>query len=1231
MGVRFSKVVLAAALLAVGLAAASPFLCRRLVGTGEAFNYSLSVADAVVQMRHGIVPPLVGQTPYAFNGRIHPLRNAPYLYYLAGGIDALTLHRLQFWELQNASLALSLVAAVFTCYAGLRWATGCPRPLAFLLAAAYGLSPALLCVAHSLNLLMTVHAAVYVPLAIAACVRGCLRPSLRTDLWMAAALAMAWLAHPPVALWVTWGVILVRVVSFLVAPGWRPLARAAAAAALGVVLAGFVLASVADVNTDLDFFAPGVDSWRGFADVIVSNLRASLPGCLLPVSRIGNSYTDLQFGYVGWLLLALTLALLVVRRRGRPGWDRPALWAASGTSAVAVLLLLLTFPVPGFTHWAWVHMPIPVLQLTYAWPTQRLYLVAVGFTVFGAALALPPRWRELGAPRWVAPALAALGLAWTVYEAKPLVSIGFVNRHSIEETRSAYRPSNLNLTGTSYAFFGAPPDFINGADDPLFEYRLLMGGGGELTSNYARALRDAPVVQRGSLFADATAHATAVGKQTVVLLPGHRYLIAFDFKTAPFTGWVEFTGASIGRSYALPEAGADLGFGMKGSERRALSVWTDSDKPELVGVAIGMTDATAFAGRRVDLADFTLQDVKTDELPVRLDGYLPLRLRVDAPQSGCTVETPQRYLKGYEATVDGQPAPVLMSPWRNVMVGVPPGKSTVEIRYVGSPLVRAAFWACALGWAGFIAWVLAGSRLPERTRARTAAGFLALAWRRRFPLAAAAALALAVAATARHASRTGAARRDYLQAVGPLEVRFMLPYGRSGEIQPLVATGRPTAGVVISAALMDESHIRLSADVWGSVYSSVPIELDYSKVHTLVVSDSALFPPEHPALKDLSSVEVERLRRELRVELDGAVEIDASSYAYEAAPGEVYVGRTPFGSTSLPRFSGTIVDARRLPVPRMVGMPFGGRAHLRLQFPSDRVGSTESLLTFNSGTGTIVYSVTYLGSDRLRFTSSGADGVVRQSADVKVDLTKTHAINFWPSKPSDPTASFDISCELDGRQILGGTTPLVLAVYPLLSTGAIFSKPKSPLTRFSGRELSLTLTSDGTSTGSIEQFGPAHMILSLPSQKAGRHEPLLTTGKNGAGDLIFIIYEDEQHVRIGFDHWGHKATLSDPIAVDYAQPHDIWVTEGSLYPPAEDNAAWGTMDPTARALLKSKVAVVLDGKVVLSQENPTYPSTKAQVAFAKNGIGGSTADPVFSGIVHYSERTGSLQPPGMKL
>jgi hypothetical protein len=1230
MGVRFSKVVLAAALLAVGLLAASPFLCRRLVGTGEGFNYSLSVADAVVQMRHGVVPPLVGQTEYAYNGRIHPLRNAPYLHYLAGAIDAATFHNLQFWELQNASLALSLVAAVFACYVGLRWATECPRPLAFFLSASYGLSPALLCLTHSLNLFMTVHAAVFVPLAIAACVRGCRRPSLATDLWMAAALALAWLAHPPVALWLTWGVMLVRVVAFLGDPGWRTLARAGASAILGLLLAGFGFASVATLNTDLKFFSAAPGDWLTFANIILSNLRVALPGVLLPVSRMGNGFADLQFGYIAWALFALTIILLF---RARGGWPAPAhaaRRAALGICLFVGLLLVLTFPVPGITHWLWLHMPMPVLQMTYLWPMQRLYLVATGFTVFGAALAIPAGWPGLGARRWVAPLLIAGGLAWTLYEAVPLVSFGFVNRRTMDGTLSAFRPSNLDLTETSYSFFGKSPTFINGNDDPRFEYRLLNGGQDEIASNYANALAGAPVVQKGSIFVSALAHETVVGSHDVVLLPGHRYLISFDFKTAPFKGWIEIVGPLLRRSYTLPEAGAPLGFGMLEGERRALSISTDSDKPERVAVTIGVADGGVFAGRRVALADFRLQDVDADALPVRLDGYLPLTLEVDSPRWGCTLETPQSYLSGYSATVDGQPVPVLMSPWRNIMVGVPLGRSKVEIRYQGRRIVRVAFWTSVVCWAAFAAWFLSGSRIPEkagRTAAAAVGSCLRLTWRHRLLLAAGAAAAVAAVLWAKRS----AARRAYRDAVGPVEVRFMLPYGKIGTSEPLVATGHPQAGVIVFANILDEGHIRIGADVWGTLYSSEPIALDFAKAHTLVVSESALFPKDNPTLKALPAEEVERLRRELRVELDGSVEIDASCYAFEAGPGEIYVGRTPFGSTASPRFLGKILDSRRLPVPRIVGMPYGGLAHLKLRFPSDRIGTTESLINFNSGAGMLLYSVTYLGGSRLRFASSRPDGAVLQSVELDADLTRTHTINFWPSVPSDPRMAFGLSCDFDGSHILGSTKPLALDACPLVSSGVNLSAPHEAQDRFSGPELSLTLTSDGTSTGSMDKYGPAHLIVTLPPLKPGRHEPVLTTGRTGAGDVVYIFYEDANHIRVGFDHWAAGGKVTGPIAIDYKVPHDIWVTEGSLYPPIGDDKVWGAVMPAERKRLKSTVAVVVDGKLVLSETAAAYPTSDDEVTFGKNRIGASTADPDFSGILHYSERTGTVMPPGLRL
>ncbi len=258
---------------------------------------------------------------------------------------------------------------------------------------------------------------------------------------------------------------------------------------------------------------------------------------------------------------------------------------------------------------------------------------------------------------------------------------------------------------------------------PHFEYRLLKGGQDEIASNYAAALSSAPVVQTGSLFVSAKGHETVVAKQELLLLPGHRYLVSFAFKTPPLNGWIDFLGPFLRRSYTLPAAGAPLGFGMHEGERRALPLSTDSDKPEHVELTIGVVDGGPFAGRRADVADFTVQDVAMDTLPVRQAGYLPLRLEVNAPQPGCTVETPQRYVTGYSATVDGRPAPVLMSPWRNIMVGVPPGRSVVEITYPGLPLARASFKVSAWCWAGFLVCLaVSGSQVPDGAARSVAAG-----------------------------------------------------------------------------------------------------------------------------------------------------------------------------------------------------------------------------------------------------------------------------------------------------------------------------------------------------------------------------------------------------------------------------------------------------------------------------------------------------------------------------
>ena len=59
-----------------------------------------------------------------------------------------------------------------------------------------------------------------------------------------------------------------------------------------------------------------------------------------------------------------------------------------------------------------------------------------------------------------------------------------------------------------------------------------------------------------------------------------------------------------------------------------------------------------------------------------------------------------------------------------------------------------------------------------------------------------------------------------------------------------------------------------------------------------------------------------RLKREVRVKIDGRIVLEAEQLAYETSPYDVYVGANPIGgSTCSYAFTGEILESGRLPLP----------------------------------------------------------------------------------------------------------------------------------------------------------------------------------------------------------------------------------------------------------------------------------------------------------------------------
>ena len=878
--------------LAAGLFIAAPFFTNRGLGTSEAYNYSLAAADFVTQMRAGEFPVLAGQSDFAWNGRIHPLRTAPYFLYAAGLLDLVTFHSLGFWTQQNLVVGLSLLGGVLSCYFCLRRAVpGLGDRAAALLAAAYGLSPGLLSTAYTMDLYMTVMAVPWIPLVLGGLVRAQREGSFSAFAQIAVGLAAMWLAHPPVAFWLTIAVLLAGLA--LLATGcWRGHALLAAGGAvpLFMLLACFAFVSVLTAS-----HYGAITHVKDVALLLVETKRVAADS-LAPVSAGAGQLGDFQLGYLYWALLVIAAGLAL--------WRRQALALALVVSSV--FFLALTLPVPGVQAWLWDRLPTLAVSLTNQWPMQRFYLLVTAQVIFAFALVWRPPARPVtGFLRDAAIFVMVVATLWTGWQSLRFVVRGFSSHLDAAVSARTHRPENVNLTLISYALFDPPPWFVNGVMDPLMEFRLRAPfDAHEVIANGTAPF--AETVASGMFRVAETESDRLILTPRLLLQPGLRYRLTLDFKAPPQTMLLQLRGRTFFRQYPLPAAGQPRGFGMLPGNGRSLFLWTTGHSPEEVElhlVASGIENQS-----RMRFAGFKLEAVAPDQLPVVVESLVPLRARVHAESAGY-LEVPRMYLDGYRATVDSRPVFVQASPDALVLLPVPAGESRVEVRYVGSRLLRLAFWLTCAGWCTVGGWLV----LPTRGRASLRTACFAVGrklWRIKWWL-----LGAATAITA--AVWAGRAWERQRAAVGPIVMKVVFPRNFWQGSQPLVVTGKPHAGTFVYVRYDDPRHLRIGTDVWGLLGKlSEPVEVDYYAVHQIEISTGALYPLDHPAMRALPPAEREALHRQLRVVLDGRVVLDETVQQYETQLSEITVGENRIGGSNAGiRFTGTILDVHRGPVP----------------------------------------------------------------------------------------------------------------------------------------------------------------------------------------------------------------------------------------------------------------------------------------------------------------------------
>jgi hypothetical protein len=141
--------------------------------------------------------------------------------------------------------------------------------------------------------------------------------------------------------------------------------------------------------------------------------------------------------------------------------------------------------------------------------------------------------------------------------------------------------------------------------------------------------------------------------------------------------------------------------------------------------------------------------------------------------------------------------------------------------------------------------------------------------------------------------------------------------------------------------------------------------------------------------------------------------------------------------------------------------------------------------------------------------------------------------------------------------------------------------------------------------------GPIRLKVIFPRSGKGQ-DPLLVSGATGAADFLYVHYEDDRHVRLGFDHWGVGGPVSEPVPIQPGAEQEFVISMGSLLPPADDpvyrrEPGWSK--------LRTRLLVTLNGRMVLNVPMECYPSRGDQLFVGCNPLGGSTTTPIFLGRI----------------
>jgi hypothetical protein len=329
--------------------------------------------------------------------------------------------------------------------------------------------------------------------------------------------------------------------------------------------------------------------------------------------------------------------------------------------------------------------------------------------------------------------------------------------------------------------------------------------------------------------------------------------------------------------------------------------------------------------------------------------------------------------------------------------------------------------------------------------------------------------------------------------------------------------------------------------------------------------------------------------------------------------------------------------SNRVQISRFQGpwAPYLGPMQIEVIFDPDALYTSQPLISTGiPGSGDQLFAQ-FIGKGLLRlgFDHWGQGAIY--SEPIHCDPTRSHTlvVSFGALYPGENDPEFKkhpdwlllrhwVFVSLDGATVIKSE----LDTFPSEAASIVFFHNliglSSAVHDFSGRFLSVSavppdrvLSALGNHLSQSQGFwapyvGAIRLELKFAPDKLGVSVPLISSGTQGAGDLLFAQFIAKGLFRLGFDHWGQNAIYSKPVHIDPDRPHVIVISYGSLYPAETDERFVEASDWLA---LRHRIYVSLDGETVINREAGTYQALPDSIVVLHNFVGFSTAARDFSG------------------